>query len=435
MIQALSKWIVGTFFREIVVDGRDHLPERGPVIFTPNHPNALIDPLLLYLFSPQFRTRFVAKSTLFSIPVFGWILRRIGSIPVVRHLDAQGEIDYTAFFAACVGALERGGSIVIFPEGRSLPQPFMAPVKTGPARLFLMAREKGITVSIVPVGLNYEQGAVFRTSVLISVAPPIDTTSYEAAAKTDHKAAVHQLTEEIGRSLDHHVFEAETFRDRELMMLLERLYSEKDALESWPDRVARLQEFEQGFKELRITHAKEINLLRHLLTRYERLSTLSGIDISAQSKHTKRPILSFFAGVAGYLIAAIGVILNWVPYHVVDFLVKATKQDEAAAATYKVVYSIFAFPPAYFLEGWILTRWFGWTAGLAFALLIIPLSYFTLLFFEWRQEKSGPSSKFGLWLGGTSHRISEQLEHLRGRIVAQVNELASFRKPTETKSH
>lgn len=86
--------------------------------------------------SPPFRLRFVAKAPLFRIPVFGSLLRSVGAIPVVRKMEAGGDVDYTAFFASCVDALEHGDSIAIFPEGRSLPQSYMAPLKTGPARLF-----------------------------------------------------------------------------------------------------------------------------------------------------------------------------------------------------------------------------------------------------------------------------------------------------------
>lgn len=429
MLAIFSRWIVLTFFREIVLDGAERLPLGQPVIFTPNHPNALLDPLLLFLFSPNFRIRFVAKSTLFKIPFFGWMLRSLGSIPVVRHMDAQGEVDYTAFFAKCLEALAEGDSIVIFPEGRSLPQPFLAPLKTGPARLFFMAKEKGISVRIVPVGLNYERGAIFRSSVLISVAPPIETDSYEQTANSDPKAAVHQLTEEIGQILDRHVFQAETFRDRELTLLLERLYFENKKQEDWPERLVRLKEFEMGFEQLRTSHPGRIQVLRHLLTRYERLSALSGIDVSAHQNATRLPFRMFCAGILGALISLFGAILNWIPYHLVDFLVKAAKKDESDAATYKVVYSIFLFPLCYFLEGWLLKRWLGWGAAAAFAVIIIPLSYFTLLFYEWREETGGKSPHFGFWFGGTSRRISRQLERLRTRIVEQVNELAALRNP------
>ena len=428
MLQIFCRWIVRTFFREIAIDGLEDLPNIGPVIFTPNHPNALLDPLLLFLLPKSFRIRFVAKSTLFTIPVFGSLLRKMGSIPVARRLDTQGEVDYTVFFASCVTALEKGDSIVIFPEGRSLPQPYLAPMKTGPARLYFMALDRGIKVNIVPIGLNYERGAIFRTSVLMSIAPPVDTSASEAEARVDPRAAVHHLTDLIGQTLERHVFQAETFRDRELILLLERLYSEKsEGTESWPDRLTRLKQFEDGFQQLRSSHEIEINSLRHLLTRYERLSSLSGIDVAAQRKHPTRPFFSVLAGIVGMIFAGIGVVLNWVPYHIVDFLVKLGHKDESDAATYKVVYSIFAFPTVYLLEGWFLKHYLGWIPAILFAIFILPLSYFTLLFFEWHGETGGRSPASSFWLGGTARRVTSQLDRLRDKIVEQVNELASLR--------
>ena len=104
MLLKFLRLIVLTFFREIVIKGQDNLPRSGPVIFTPNHPNALIDPLLLLYLPPQFRSRFVAKAPLFKIPLLGRIMRQIGAIPVIRRLDVKGNVDYETFFNACVVA-------------------------------------------------------------------------------------------------------------------------------------------------------------------------------------------------------------------------------------------------------------------------------------------------------------------------------------------
>ncbi len=139
MLLKFLRLIVLTFFREIVIKGQENLPQSGPVIFTSNHPNALIDPLLLLYLPPQYRIRFVAKAPLFKIPLLGWLMRRIGAIPVVRRLDVKGNVDYETFFSSCVDTLAAGDSIAIFPEGRSLPQPYMTSLRTGAARLFFFA--------------------------------------------------------------------------------------------------------------------------------------------------------------------------------------------------------------------------------------------------------------------------------------------------------
>ena len=175
MLIKFFKLIVRTFYREIKVKGLENLPESGQAIFTPNHPNALIDPLLLSLLPSICRIRFVAKAPLFKISMLGWIMRKIGAIPVIRRFEADGEVDYQAFFTSCVDSLASGDSIAIFPEGVSLSQPRMSIIKTGAARLFFLAREKDINIPIVPIGLNYEYGSIFRTSVVMWIAKPLET--------------------------------------------------------------------------------------------------------------------------------------------------------------------------------------------------------------------------------------------------------------------
>ncbi|MBI3950513.1 MAG: 1-acyl-sn-glycerol-3-phosphate acyltransferase [Acidobacteria bacterium] len=280
MLTTIIRLIVKTFFREVVIEGRENLPVARPAIFTPNHPNALLDPMLLFFFSSPSQLRFVAKAPLFRIPVLGWILRWLRAIPVVRHLDVEGEIDYTAFFAACVNALAAGDSTVIFPEGRSLPQPSMAPLRTGAARLYFLARERGIDPKIVPLGLNYERGEIFRTSVL--------------------------------------------------------------------------------------------------------------------------------------------------PYKLIAALVRLTRRDESVAATYKILFSLFLFPLMYVVEGILIARWFGTVAAVAFAVLIVPLSYFTLLFFEWREELGARPPLPLAWLRRRkASRVLKQLSRLRQRIVTEIDGLSS----------
>lgn len=406
-ILAFGRMIARTFFRTVVIEGRDRLPENAPIILTPNHPNGLLDPILLLFLSPPLRLHFVAKAPLFKIPVFGSMLRSIGAIPVMRKMDASGDVDYSAFFASCVEALQRGGSVVIFPEGRSLPQSYLAPLKTGPARLFFLAREKGADVKIVPVGLNYERGSIFRSGVFVALAAPIETSIFEQQFRQDPVNAVREITEKIGESLKDHVVQSESYRDRELMLLLERIYGDVPEDEDWRNRFARWKIFETGLASLRADKPQSIDSLRRLLSRYQRLSTAYRIDRSTRSWMLL--LLPF---------AAIGWMLNAIPYHIVDLLVR--RYDDSDAATFKVVYSLFAFPVAYAAEALLLGHFFGTTVAVIFAILIVPLSYFSQEMSDWWEEHS-PS----LLLGASRQRAAAQLSRLRQRIAAEVDLLAA----------
>ncbi|HTZ40679.1 MAG TPA: 1-acyl-sn-glycerol-3-phosphate acyltransferase [Syntrophales bacterium] len=417
MLLAFFRLIGKIFFREIVIEGREHLPPSGPVILTPNHPNDLLDPLLTLFFSPPYRLRHIAKTTLFLVPLVGSILRRMRAIPVLRHKEAHGPIDYTSFFDECVEALAQGDSIVIFPEGGSSENPSLGHLKTGVARMYFLARERGIDVPIVPVGINYEEGSIFRSSVLLLVARPVDTSRAMALYASDPTAAIHALTAEIEAVLSDHVFQAETFQDRELIILLERVYFESQQEHPWAERYKRLAEFKPRVTDLRQCCPGEMRRLRKLAARYRRLSRIAG----TRTGETPATPVTSILGTMGSLIAYIGWAFNWIPYRLVRWLVERGRLPRMDIATMTIRWSLLIFPLAYLVEGLLIAGLFGWKEGLLFGIGIGPFSYLALRYFEWRETLGiRPSSPPALFSGRWSRRTARRLNHLREQIMREV---------------
>ncbi len=78
-------WSYGTFallFTRINIKGKENLQKGKRVILISNH-SSLFDILALYLFTPN-AVSWLAKESLFRIPIVGWMLAAIGSIPVDR---------------------------------------------------------------------------------------------------------------------------------------------------------------------------------------------------------------------------------------------------------------------------------------------------------------------------------------------------------------
>ncbi len=429
MLRRLLRFITKLFFREIVIQERARLPERGPVIFVANHPNSLLDPLLLLHLPIKFPLRFVAKSTLFEVPILKWILRGLGSIPVVRRMDAQGEIDYAAFFSACVDALAQGDAVGIFPEGKSVPEAYISPLKTGVARLVLMARERGIEVKILPVGLNYERGWTFRSSVVISVGEPISADLFATHTGEHHKIAVRNLTDAISSSLDQLVFQAETYRERELIILLERLYPGDLPQNSWKERLPRLKQFEDGYAELRACYPREIAHLRHLVERYDHLTASYGMSASAPASRANS-LLDWMMATLKSTAALVGLVLNIVPYYLSGLLVRLTGWNRAAMATYKLVYSFILFPLAYVAEALLIARIFGAFGVILFGIVIFPLSYFALRYFEHREYLLMLLESPSAWFARRGSKRAERvLARLRDQIVREAERLAAQLSP------
>ncbi len=418
MLPAFFRLIGKIFFREIVIEGRENLPPSGPAILTPNHPNDLLDPLLTLFFSPPLRLRHIAKSTLFRIPVVGSILRRMRAIPVVRRREARGPVDYTSFFDECVGALAEGDALVVFPEGGSTGSASIGPLKTGVARIVFLARRRGIDVPIVPVGINYENGSIFRSSVLLLVAPAVDRVPFLELHASDPAAAIQGLTEETHRVLGDHVFQAETFQDRELIVLLERVYYESKQGHRWAERYRRLGEFKTRVTGLRRCCPREMTRLRRLVARYRRLSRLAGTPVEGSPQTAAAHLL----GAAGSLAAYIGWAFNWIPYRAVQWLVGRRRLPRTDIATMTIAWSLLVFPLAYLAEGTILGMAIGWPAAALFGVGILPLTWFTLRYFEWRETLGiRPTAPHALFGGRRSRRTARRLQRLREQIMEEVD--------------
>lgn len=112
--------------------GFEALPQGG-YILCPNHLTK-IDPLVVghAIYSNGRLPRWLAKDSLFNVPVLGWMLRETGQVPVARSASNAGES-----LAAAQKVLDAGGVIVIYPEGTLTRDPNLWPMvgRTGAARL------------------------------------------------------------------------------------------------------------------------------------------------------------------------------------------------------------------------------------------------------------------------------------------------------------
>ena len=186
MIYRLLRWFTGIalhwFYSSIQVIGRERIPSNGPVILAASHHNALVDALIAGWIAPR-RLTLTAKATLMDNAFLAWLFPIVGVVPLRRAKDETainaGEGPSVArnasAFVHILDVLERGGMILIFPEGISHSNPELAPLKTGASRLALEARDKRRidNLQIVPLGLSFEDKGNPGTAVLAEVGQAI----------------------------------------------------------------------------------------------------------------------------------------------------------------------------------------------------------------------------------------------------------------------
>jgi len=249
-LRMFLRLVASVFFRQVEVVGLEHVPDAGPVIFAGNHPNSLIDPLLIVVSCGRV-VRFAAKDVLFRSPFLRPVLRALGAVPIARRSDHADARDAAAHnevaFDTLIEVLAGGGSIGIFPEGLSHDAPQLARLKTGAARIAagVCQRHAEQVVAIVPCGLTYMQRRRFRSRVLLQFGAPI-LVDAARAADADVVAGV---TAELDRGLRALTVNAADWDTLRVLDGFRRLY--QPPLISIHDRVELARRFNAEYPRVR----------------------------------------------------------------------------------------------------------------------------------------------------------------------------------------
>lgn len=142
--------------------------------------------------------RFLAKDTLFRVPVVGWVLRNAGQIPVVR-----GTRDAAAAVEAAVDAAAAGECVIVYPEGTITKDPDLWPMaaKTGAARIALTAG-----VPVIPMAhwgaqevmrpYRKEFKVFPRKTMHVLIGPPVELDDLRTEGEPDAES-LRQATDRV----------------------------------------------------------------------------------------------------------------------------------------------------------------------------------------------------------------------------------------------
>jgi len=162
--------------------GQDNLPASGGVIVAANH-LSYADVLALALFCDQAGRypTFLAKSSLFKLPVLGPIIGRLGQLPVYR-----GQADAALVLRDAEQGVRNGACVIFYPEGTVTRDPGLWPMaaKTGVARLALATGAPVIPAAhwgaqeVLPYG-TVRPHLLPRRIVHVIAGPPVDLAEFD----------------------------------------------------------------------------------------------------------------------------------------------------------------------------------------------------------------------------------------------------------------
>ena len=435
LVAALSRFLLRLFYERLEVSGAENVPASAPLVVAANHHNSLVDAMLLVAIVPR-RLRTLANAPLFRNPLIGPFLRAMGGLPVHRRQEAGNDpARNAALFAETTATLRDGGSIMLFPEGRTQPEPVLLELRTGAARMLLAAEAQGPLlepVVLLPVGLVFRDPGTFREGrALVLIGPPLVTGDCVELARSEPEAAARLLTERLAEAIRGLIVEAGDRKTLGLLSFVEEIWTaaKGEAPASERERVGWLQNTLRTYRWLKERYPEKVSDIRDRLALFAGELESAGIEPGRLSPDGPRGSLASLVwrqGIALFFstpLAILGIVMHVLPYKLTGAVVRRILRDEEEEATDKLAAGFLFFPILWFLEGVLVSRLAGPGAAFLFALGLFPLGFLAL---AWRERLEGVTRECRAFV--RERRQPELLRRFREKRQALVDELANLAK-------
>ena len=277
---------------------------------------------------------------------------------------------------------------MIFPEGTSVSERKLRPLKSGAARIALGAEARHgfrLGLHVLPVGLNYFDPTRFRSDVLLNAAPPIRVAAYAAAYAADPDAAADALTAAIQQALERRLVISCDAADDALAQQIERTFGDHLNPDDDPDTL--YDNFQLGRTLLQAVAYFEqhdparLAAVRAQLGDYLAALRRHGLDDTALDEQRRGRWAGLLNLGLGLPVWLYGLINNYLPYQLpaaVARRVTPTEPEFRAAVMLGVglvVFPLFYALQAAAVQHWLAHRW--WLTALY--VLSLPASGFYAL--------------------------------------------------------
>jgi len=442
LVRLFGRFWVWFFFREVDVQHAERVPRAGPVLLCVNHPNNLIDSLIVSAVVER-KVHYLATAALFRNALLGKFLKACGAIPVYRRQDDPDKMDKNAgAFEATVATLARGGLVAIYPEGTTHSESRIQRIKTGAARIALDYESRragglGEVLTLIPTGLTFEARKSFGGRVRISFGEPIPITPYLEVYREDGVKAVDGLTTAIQWGMEAQVLHVDRLDRASLVREVEAVYKD--------DLIRELQE-ERGLAPRQIdtvrlsrgiadaaayfeTHAPErLEAIREHLVHYRAMLAAYHVRdqaVRARLAHhgvSERLTRGSKASI-GLPVFVYGLVTSGLPYLLPRWIARRTATKETSYATTRLLASVVAYPLFWGLETWIVWRLAGVLWALGF-LISLPVGAILAYHYLRGMGRLRAQARLGI-LALTRHQAASRLLAERRRLTEELDRAKS----------
>ncbi len=366
---SLGYWILKQYVRfvdwvihnkTILVD-RDKIPKNKPILFAPNHQNALSDPMSILL-NIKAQPVWLARADIFQNKTAALILRFLKILPVYRLRDGKDKLaknDET--FAHSVKVLECNGSLALFPEAAHTGKRQMITHKKAVPRIAFMAEEmtdNNLDIQIIPTGIYYSSYWKFNRNLIVVFGDPIPVNNFLKEHKENPNAAtlsmrksifkgVEPLVFNIGSKKHYHAFELIVdIYGRHFLARQGQKYSLLNLFRSNQQLAKKLDTLEienENVTEKVIEKAKAFNSFLH----HKKLRTWL---IEDPRNNLLKIGLNLLILLVGLPVFIYGFLFNAIPFFAIDTINRKKIKDRAFWSTFALGLGLVVFPIVYLFE-------------------------------------------------------------------------------------
>jgi len=360
--------VFNTFY-QVSVDDQCDIEEGEPIIYAPNHQNALIDPLVV-LFTRERQPVFLARGDIFNNKFVAELLYTIKMLPVFRIRDGFDQLHKNqAIFDKTMSVIASGNGLGVFPEANHAGFRRLRILKKGIGRMAFQTElhyNEEIGVKIVPVGIEYEHYYWFRSKVLITYGKAITVKDYLEEYKNDNPKGLNSLSKAISEGItqlmvnislkDENEYEVTNF-------LTEVNYNAKntDLSLSFKDKI-RLDKI--IVNKIIESKEKDASFFYDLMTKAKEykdgLEAIKTDDYSVGVLANKKSYLYFYPIlILTFPMYLIGLLFNYIPYKIPYLITRKIPDIQFHATMYFAIGGLILFPMFYTIYFIVLKSYLG----------------------------------------------------------------------------
>ena len=353
-----ADWLI---YNKVIINGLSNIPKNKPIIFSPNHQNALSDPMAILL-NTKYQPVWLARADIFKNKTAAAILKFLKIMPVYRMRDGKENLAKNdEIFLSSVRVLENNFALGLFPEAAHSGKRQMLVHKKAVPRIVFMAEEKSnqnLDIQIIPTGIYYSHYWKFNRNLIVNFGKPIRANEFLDQFNQSESAATLSLRQRILDEMQSVVLEIKStkyYDDFESIRAIygkhflnrqNQKYSVLNLFYSDQKLVKKLDKLEESYPEIAEDIVKSA---KNYVSRIKKLKLRSWL-LEKSDLNWLKIVINKLILLLGFPVFLFGFIFNAVPFFIIDSVTRKKIKDKGFWSTFYLVLGIILFPIFYLIE-------------------------------------------------------------------------------------